>query len=153
MPIPRGSGSRSKAVALLEPIATAPDASLAARRALADALAGLGFIQQQHREELEAALTTLSRARDISAALGAREIKSPDISALYLSAAVWEGEVLSRLGHEDQARALAEEADALGERVLKIRPDYLGVLHDTQVLEIDLAMLANGRMDPATAIV
>lgn len=139
-------------IALLEPLVTKPDASPTARRALANALSGYGFLQQQHRELWDDALQTLARSREISASLGAREVSSPDVTALYVGAAVWEEELLSRLGHEADSRALAEEADALCEKVLIKRPDYIGVLHDAQILEIDLAQLANVRLDPAAAV-
>jgi conflict system STAND superfamily ATPase len=149
---PKALATAKKSVSLIEPLAMAPDAPLPARRSYAYSLIALGFQQGQYRKEFEDGAQNLKHAREIAASLGGREIKTPEIGAMYVAAAVWEAEILARLGREEEALAIDMEADQLARRILEKRPDYLGALHDAQIIEVDLANLAASQLDPAKAI-
>jgi len=149
---PKALATAKKSVSLIEPVAMAPDAPLPARRSYAYSLIALGFQQGQYRKEFADGAKNLKHAREIAASLGGREIKTPEIGAMYVAAAVWEAEILARLGREEEALAIDMEADQLVRKILEKRPDYLGALHDAQIIEVDLANLAASQLDPAKAI-
>ena len=149
---PKGLETARKSLSLIEPIATAPDAPMAARRTYAYSLTTLGYEQAQYEKEFENGVKNLEHAREITASLGAREIKTPEIGAMYVTATVWEAEILLRLGRHKEALAIDTEADQIIHKVLEKRPDYLSALHDAQIIEIDLASMAYSQLDPARAI-
>jgi hypothetical protein len=149
---PKGLATAKKSVSLIEPLALAPDASLPARRSYAYGLIALGFQQGQYQKEFEDGAKNLKHAREIAASLGAREIKTPEIGAMYVAAAAWEAEILLRLGRGEEALAIDMEADQIARKILEKRPDYLGALHDAEIIEVDLGNMAYSQMDPAKAI-
>jgi hypothetical protein len=141
-----------KARDLIAPVASAPNASVNARLVYADILIGLGYGQSQYEKEFEDAVKNLSQAREIATSLGAKEIKTPRVAALYVGAAVWEAEVLLPLGRGEEARAIDTEADQIGRKVLETRPNYRSLLHDVSIVELDLGQMAGSELDPATAV-
>jgi hypothetical protein len=149
---PAALAMAKQSVALIEPLASAPDASLAARRTLSENLDGLGFVQTQEQKEWQSGVRNLKRAREIAAALGAREVRTPEIGALYVGPSVWEGELMQRLGRGQEAVALDLEADRIGRKVLEQRPDYIAVLHDLGIVNLDLATMSYTEMDPERAL-
>jgi hypothetical protein len=48
--------------------------------------------------------------------------------------------------------AIDMEADQIARKILEKRPDYLGALHDAEIIEVDLANMAYSQLDPAKAI-
>jgi hypothetical protein len=142
-----------KAERLIEPIAAAPNASASVRKTQAYILTHLGFEQSHYQNEFESGVASLQRAMDITAALGAKEVRSPEVAALFADAACWQGEILQRLGREDEARVIGIEGDRIARKVLEKRPDYRLALHAAQVIDLDLGQLAFTHMDPSEALV
>jgi len=146
-------GTAKKAQQLIETVATGPHATAAALKAHALILIHLGFEQNFFATELEAANRNLQRARDITAALGARSLANPQVAAMYADAACWQSEVLMHLGRDDEAREIDTEASSIALKVLESRPDYTMALHAAQVINIDLGLLAANRLDPADGLI
>jgi tetratricopeptide (TPR) repeat protein len=141
-----------RAAQILKPIAMAPGASVAARRAYAVVLTTLGFEQSHAPREYDKAYTALQRAKSISADLGGRDLKSLEAAVMYAEAGAWQLEVLQRLGRIDEARAVGIDAAAVAAKVLEVRPAYRNALHANQLIQGDLGGLAQDDLRPAEAI-
>jgi hypothetical protein len=150
---PAVMATAKKAQQLIETVAGGPRPTAAALKAAAQILIHLGFEQKSFDAELAAANSNLQRARDIAAALGAKTFADPQISALYAEAGCWQSEVLIHLGRVDEARVVDTEASSIALKVLESRPDYRSALHSAEVINIDLAILAWDRLDPAAGLI
>jgi hypothetical protein len=136
-----------RALALLKPLAEAPGASLAARRDFVSILTRLGFMQQKARE-YEQAVRTENEAREIAAALGARDLTDLDMGAYYAEATAWLVTALYSTGQQALARTQAEDSFALCTRVLGRRPGHRVALHAQEILGSYLAGFALEDLDP-----
>ena len=136
-----------RALALLKPLAEAPGASLAARRDYVSILTRLGFMQQKARE-YEQAVRTENEAREIAAALGARDLTDLDMGAYYAEATAWLVTALYSTGQQALARTQAEDSFALCTRVLGRRPGHRVALHAQEILGSYLAGFALEDLDP-----
>jgi hypothetical protein len=137
---PEALPTAARAAALLEPIASAPKASLESRRAYVEAMQRLGF-QQLRAQRLEESERTLRKAIAIAAASGARDLSAPDMTAWYVNSVAWLVELLGDLGRHDEARRIGAEASALGDRLLELRPTYTLALRGRQLLGSSLGSL------------
>ena len=140
------------AAQVLEPIAMAPGASVAVRRAYVGILTTLGFEQSHTPEEFDQAHSALQRAQSISADLGGRDLKNLEAAVMYAEAGAWQVEVLQKLGRIDEARAVGIDAAAVAAKVLEVRPSYRSALHANQLIQGDLGGLAQDDLRPAEAI-
>ena len=136
-----------RALALLKPLAEAPGASVAARRDYVSILTRLGFMQQKARE-YEQAVRTENEAREIAAALGARDLTDLDMGAYYAEATAWLVTALYSTGQQTLARTQAEDSFALCTRVLGRRPGHRVALHAQEILGSYLAGFALEDLDP-----
>jgi len=136
-----------RALALLKPLAEAPGASGAARRDYVSILTRLGFMQQKARE-YEQAVRTENEAREIAAALGARDLTDLDMGAYYAEATAWLVTALYSTGQKALARTQAEDSFALCTRVLGRRPGHRVALHAQEILGSYLAGFALEDLDP-----
>ena len=136
-----------RALALLKPLAEAPGASVAARRDYVSILTRLGFMQQKARE-YEQAVRTENEAREIAAALGARDLTDLDMGAYYAEATAWLVTALYSTGQQALARTQAEDSFALCTRVLGRRPGHRVALHAQEILGSYLAGFALEDLDP-----
>jgi tetratricopeptide (TPR) repeat protein len=137
---PEALPTATRATVLLEPIATAPNASLESRRAYVEAMQRLGF-QQLRAQRLAEAERTLRKAIAIAAASGAGDLSAPDMTAWYVNCVAWLVETLGDLGKHDEARRIGAEASALGDRLLELRPAYTLALRGRQLLASSLGGL------------
>jgi hypothetical protein len=137
---PEALPTAARAAALLEPIASAPKASLESRRAYVEAMQRLGF-QQLRAQRLEESERTLRKALDVAAASGARDLSAPDMTAWYVNSAAWLIEMLGDLGRHDEARRIGAQAGVLGDRLLELRPTYTLALRGRQLLASSLGTL------------
>jgi hypothetical protein len=139
------------AASLLQPLARAPNASVAARRAYVDVLVRLGY-EQLRANQLEAAVHTEQEARQIAADLGARDLTSLDMGAYYAEGGGWLVEALANLGRNQEARRVGEDSVALADKVLERQPGYRLALHAEQVMYGNLGSIAQDDLDPAVAV-
>jgi tetratricopeptide (TPR) repeat protein len=148
---PAGPTAGNRASELLRPLAEAPDASVAARRAYVQVLSRIGY-EQQAGNQLEAAVLTEQKSIRIATALGARDLTDLDMGAYYAESAAWMVSALSSLGRSDEARKGGADALAVADKVLERRPGFRLALHAEQIIESSLANVAQNDLNPAEAI-
>jgi hypothetical protein len=148
---PAGPLAGKHADDLLRPVAEAPQASMASRRAFVDILSRRGFEQQSDNQN-EAAVRTEEQARRMAADLGALDLSNIEMAALYADAGSWLVTALQNLGRNDEARRIGQESVALADQVLERRPGYRLALHAEQVIESTLVGVAQNDLDPAEAL-
>ena len=148
---PAAFPTAERAAAILKPIAEAPGASVAARRAYVEVLVNFGFMQQQAGLQPQAAVGTLQLAERVAAGLGARELANIDMSVYYAEARGWEVTALMSLGRTEDARRAGADGAAVAAQVLAVRPAYALALHSLQLIDSGLVNLAVLDMRPGDA--
>jgi len=140
------------AAELLKPVAEAPQASVAARRAYVEVLTGLGFEQQAQTGNEKAAVATLQLAKDTAAQLGGRDLSNMEMAARYAEAGTWQTEALIALGRNEEARQAGIDASDVAAKVLDARPNYLQALRAQEIALGALGALSLMEMRPAEAV-
>jgi tetratricopeptide (TPR) repeat protein len=148
---PAGPVAGKRAAELLRPLAEKPNASVAARRAYVEVLVRVGF-EQQAGNLYEDAVRTERQAMRFATDLGARNLSNLDMGAYYAEAGAWLAGALVNVGRNDEARRIGEDAVALADRVLEQRPGYRLALHAQQVIESNLAGVAQNDLNPMEAV-
>jgi tetratricopeptide (TPR) repeat protein len=148
---PAGPTAGKRASELLRPLAEAPDASVAARRAYVQVLSRIGY-EQQAANQLEGAVLTEQKSIRFATALGARDLTDLNMGAYYAESAAWMVTALASLGRNDEARKSGDDALAVADKVLEQRPGFRLALHAEQVIEGSLAGVAQNELNPAEAI-
>jgi hypothetical protein len=143
------AGKRSQEI--LRPLAEAPGASVAARRAYLEVLGRRGYELLTNNQN-EEAVQAEQQAMQLATELGAHDVASVDMGAMYAEAAAWRINALQNLGRNDEARRIGEEADAVADKVLEERPGYRLALHAKQVIESVLAAVAQNDLNPSEAL-
>jgi len=141
-----------RAAALLKPIAEAPHASLAARRAYVEVLDRLGF-EQLRAFKQDDGLATLKHQQNLAASMGARDLSDIDMAAAYAESAGWQVEALAELGRGAEAQRVGADAIAVAAKVLERRPGYLLALRAQQLISSNLGFLAIDEMRDHDAII
>ena len=142
--------SATRALALITPVAEAPGASRATREAYVDVLTRTAFGYWYQQKYPEAAKTGI-QARAAAAAMGARDLSDPDMTAWYLEATGWTAGALAFTGRMAEARRDADEAYDLGTRLLRRRPGNRLALHAMGILGSGLSAFALEDLDPRRA--
>ena len=142
----------ARAAALLKPVAEAPGASIAARRAYVEVLVQVGYEQMVTTTLSKDSVATLQLAMRTAAALGARDITSIEMAAYYAEAGAWQIYALAALGRNEDARRVGADAGGIADKVLNLRPGYLLALHAQQVIQDSIAGLALNDMRPVEAV-
>ena len=140
-----------RAAELLRPLAEAPDASVAARRAYVEILVRIGYKQQASVNQNEDAVRTEREVMRIATDLGARKLSDLDMGAYYAEAGAWAVQALESLGRYDEARRMGEDSMALADQVLERRPGYRLALHAQGVIAGVLVAVAQDELDPQAA--
>jgi len=148
---PNGPVMGKRAAELLRPLAEAPKASAAARRAYVEVLVRVAF-EQQGGNLNEDAVRTGQQAMRLATDLGARDLSNIDMGALYAEAGAWLVSALANLGRNDEARRAGEDTMAVADKVLERRPGYRLALHAAQIIESDLAQVATNDLNPSEAL-
>ena len=149
---PQSLPTAQRALDIIKPLATAPHASIAARRAYIETLGRFGF-EQLRAFKTEDALATLQIQMREAAALGARDLTHVDIAAQYAESGGWQVEALATLGRGEQARKVGADAGAVAAKVLDLRPGYLQALRAQNLISSSLGGLAMDDMRDADAII
>jgi hypothetical protein len=149
---PRALPTALRAAELLKPVAEAPQASVAARRAYVEVLTGLGYEQQAQIGNEKDAVATLQLAKDTAAQLGARDLANMEMAARYAEAGTWQAQALIALGRNAEARQVGSDASAIAAKVLEARPNYLQALRAQEIALGALGTLALMEMRPADAV-
>jgi hypothetical protein len=136
---------------LLRPLAEAPQASAAVRRAYAEILGRRGYEQlsENHNEE---AVRDERQAMQLASGLGGHDLSNIEMAADYAEAGAWLVAALQNLGRNDEARRVGEDADAVATKVLVQRPGYRMALHAQQVIETTLTNVEQNDLNPGEAL-
>ena len=148
---PAALPTAARAVALLKPVAEAPNASVAARGAYVEALVQLGFQQANSISLIKDSLATLQLAMRTATDLGGRDLTNIEMAAQYAEAGGWLSNSLAQLGRPEDARRAGADANAVAEKVLDVRPGYILALHAQQLILSDLGGIALNDMRPTEA--
>ena len=148
---PKANDYALRAAALLKPLATAADASVAARRAYVEVLVRVGF-QQLRGNQYEESARTLEQAVRLAGNLGANDLSDFGMAAYYAEASAWQLEALSALGRTEDARRVAENGVAMADKVLAQRPGYRMALHAQQLLVSDLGGMYLTELNPPASL-
>jgi len=144
-----GGSACSHAIAILEPLAQRPDASVAARRAYLETLAEVGWENAQSTaQDAGKALRATQRAMQIATELGAKDLRNLEISADYADAGSWQMEALAGLDRDDEAVRVGKDALAVADGVLAQRPWYRNALHTEEVIDSALSLTAIDELHP-----
>jgi hypothetical protein len=148
---PAGPGAGKRAADLLRPLAEAPKASAAARRAYVEVLVRIAF-EQQAANQNDDSVRTAEQAMRLAEALGARDLSNIDMAADYAESGAWLVSALSNLGRNEEARRRGVDALGIADKVLEKRPGYRLALHAEQIIESDLAQVATNDLSPKDAL-
>ena len=135
---PRSPTEQSAAVKLLQPIAEAPNASAAVRRAYVEVLVRQGY-QLTAGTDNNDAIPIERKAMSIAASLGARDLSNLEMGAWYAEGGAWLVTALANAGQDEEALRVGEDAAAVADKVLEVRPGYRLALHAEQVIEANLS--------------
>ena len=147
---PSGPVMGKRAIETLKPVAEAPEASPAARRAYVEVLVRYGYELAAANQNEDGARTE-KKAMELAAGLGALDLSSLDMAAYYCEAGAWRVQALVNAGHNDEARRLGEEIVTLADKVLEQRPGSRLTLHAQQLVVGDLANVAQNDLNPLEA--
>src|SRR5206468_12645156 len=117
----------ARAVELLKPAGTAPNASLPLRRAYGESLAFLGDMQWRNGADTEA-VATLEEARAMLRGIDDLRMTDLTVAAAYAEATAWQVHALARLGREEDAKRAGKEGMAVATNVLEKRPGHMQAL-------------------------
>jgi hypothetical protein len=148
---PAGPKAGARAAELLRPLAEAPKASVAARRAYVEVLSRVGF-EQGAANLFEESISVERKAMYYAAQLGALDLTNLDMGALYAESASWAVNAMVALGRNDEAKRLGVDTLAVADKVLEQRPGYRLALHAEQIVEGCLSQVAQAELDPAEAV-
>jgi hypothetical protein len=148
--VTQGSGLTDchRAVAILQPLAHRPRASLPARQAYLETLMIVGFVDQFPGNDYQGALRVTQRAMQIASALGARDLSNLRVSADYTDAGAWRVSALVDIGRNHEAIRVGKEVLAVADRVLSQRPWYRLTLRGKELTEVEMAVAAWAELDP-----
>ncbi len=142
-----GPITEQRAIAVLRPIAEAPGASVAARRAYVETLVRAGF-EDASSNQGAAGIPILEHAMQLAQDLGARDLADVDMAAYHAEAGAWLTTSLVAMGRDADARRVGSEVFSVADQVLALRPGYRLALHAKQVASSGLGTLAQNALDP-----
>ncbi len=117
----------TRAVEAIRPLATVPNASVAARRAYGEVMNMHGFLLMRNRQ-LEPALAALDDAR--AAFRGIDDLALTDLAAAagYAEASSWQVQAYAVLGRREDAKRAGSEGLAVAAKVIDKRPGHMQAL-------------------------
>jgi len=144
--------SAQRSVAVLEPLAKAPGASVAVRRTYGSVNIFLGFIQQRAGMDAESA-KSLEASREAFRAIDNLQLNDLQSAALFGEATNWLMDSLENLDRRAESRRLGEEAIKVADAILEKRPGHMTALRAQALLASNLAgvMASDGYMPEAIA--
>jgi hypothetical protein len=142
-----GPATEQRAVGILQPLAAAPGASVAVRRAYLETIIRVDF-EHYSSNQTEDCVASSQQAMRLATDLGARGLEDVDAAANYAEAIAWDVGCLGQLGRNAEAAKLGEEGLAVTDQVLAQRPGHRMALHAAQVITSGLTGVASNSLDP-----
>jgi hypothetical protein len=147
---PEALSTIKRAIEVLEPLSSQPDASVAVRQCEIVMLNGLGFQLLGFGDR--AAIEPLQRAMQLAAGLGAREVEDTYVSGLYAESAGWLIPSLMIDGQFEEARKVGLDAAAVADQVLAKRPGDRTALFAQGIIQSTLGDATLNQLRPREAI-
>jgi hypothetical protein len=138
---PEALKTSARSVEVLQPLATAPAASVQARRAYGGAQLYNGFLLMRDQRPADA-VARFEAARDANRGIANLELTDPAAAAAYAEASAWEVEALTDLGRSGDARRVGEDGLQVGRRLLEEHPGHAQALRATALIYVGLAVIA-----------
>jgi tetratricopeptide (TPR) repeat protein len=148
---PTGPVVTARAIALLKPLAEAPQASATVRRYYGELLVRQGF-EESSANQFAQAIAILQRARQIFTELGALTISNPEVAADYAETGAWLSGDLAYSGRNEDAKRLGEADLQLVAKILTQRPGNRTALHAEQILLSNVAAADVNMLDPVASL-
>ncbi len=140
----------ARAVDVLKPLATAPNASVALRRAYGEVLNMHGFLQRSMQQE--AAVATLEEARAAYRSIDDLALTDLASAAGYAESSSWLVQTHSQFGRSEEAKRASQEGLAVAAKVLEQRPGHMQALRAQALSTSPLAGLLADEMHLAEAL-
>ncbi len=140
-----------RAADLLNPLVSAPSASVTVREAAVEALIALG-VALHWVNESDKAIEPLEYALQIASQLGAREIDDISMAYRYIEAGAWLIQALIVGGDADAVRRVSADVAEVADKVLATRPGDRNALFNLGLIHSALADLALDEMRPEEAL-
>ncbi len=153
-----GSGGNDKAALALSeraaeairPAASAPNSSVALRRALGEVLLGQGNILDRLRDPR--AFAVLDEAREAYRSIDGLAMNDLPSAAGYAESTVWKVQALMNVGRTDEAIDLGNESLAVARGVIEKRPGHMQALRVQAVSTSTLSRAYLDKLQPLEAL-
>ena len=140
-----------RAVGVIKPLGTAPNPTVAARRAYGEALVMQGYLQLSN-DQNEAAVATLEETRKTLRTIDDLRLTDLAAAAAYAEATSWQVQALITLGRGDEAKRAGKEGLAVAAQVLEKRPGHMQALRAQGLITSPLVDLLTEEMHLAEAL-
>jgi tetratricopeptide (TPR) repeat protein len=134
-----------RAIETIKPLATAPNPTVSARRAYAEALIMQGYLQMSN-EKFDEAIATLDVAKETLASIDKLSMNDLAAAAAYAEATGWQVQSLTNLGRGDEAKRSGKEGLAVAAQVLEKRPGHMQALRAQGLITSPLVSMLNDEM-------
>jgi hypothetical protein len=141
----------AQAVAVIQPLATAPNPTVAARRTYGEVLNMFGFLQGRNNRN-EEAVATLEVARKSLASIDDLRMTDLAAAAAYAEATSWQVQSLITLGRGEEAQRAGKEGLAVAAQVLDKRPGHMQALRAQALITSPIVTLLTDEMHLADAL-
>jgi tetratricopeptide (TPR) repeat protein len=116
-----------RAVEIMKPLATAPDATVAARRAYGEALNLNGFLKRSN-QQFEPAIVALEEARRVQRSIDQLQMNDLTSAAAYAEATAWQVQTYVEMNRGEDLKRAAQEVATVSSQVLERRPGHMQAL-------------------------
>jgi len=140
-----------RAVEVIKPLATAPNATVAARRTYGEVLVMNGYLKMGN-DQSEAAIAALDASRDTLRSLDNLQMTDLAAAATYAEATSWEVQTYAAMGRSEDAKRVGKEGLAVAAQVLEKRPGHMQALRAQALATSPLAATLLDAMQLADAL-
>ena len=140
-----------RAVEVIKPLATAPDATVAARRAYGEALNMNGFLKRSN-QQFEPAIATLEEARRVQRSIDQLQMNDLTSAAAYAEATAWQVQTYIEMDRGEDLKRAAQEVAAVSSQVLEKRPGHMQALRAQTLATTPLGFRLYDEMKLAEAL-
>jgi tetratricopeptide (TPR) repeat protein len=140
-----------RAIEVIKPLANAPDASVATRRAYGEALNMNGYLRMVNNQ-YEQAITALEEARRIQRSIDDLQMNDLTSAAAFAEATAWQVQTYSSMARGPDLKRAAKEAVAVAAQVLEKRPGHMQALRAQALTTSPLANHLYNEMNLAEAL-
>ena len=141
----------NRAIEVIKPLASAPDASVSARRAYGEALNMNGYLLMQNNQ-YEPSIAALDEARRVQRSIDNLQMNDLTSAAAYAEATAWQVQTYAVMDRGTDLKRAAKEATAVAAQVLEKRPGHMQALRAQALTTSPLANHLYNEMNLAEAL-